>query len=323
MLLFIGIACVVTLLLLADYKSVMEGVCSIGYRNICILCILQIITIGLINIQWMKISKDIGLNMRFIDALDMNMRGTFFESITPAAKAGGEFAKVMFLRSKLGFSLGEASAVVSFQKILSMVCFLGLSFVSLICFLVIVPLSWEYRSLLLSSFLFVSLLVSVIILSLVFREKLDKFIYLIPVLKKHEFKIKDFLYNFDECIKKLIRNKNSFIFHIVIGIIIWTLFAVKTYYIVLVLGSSIKFSAAAAITYLTYMVGMLPLLPGGLGSFEGSMIILLSSVGISSSVGMVIAIVLRFVTFWFVFLLSGIYLGTKLIIQRRKEEALV
>ncbi|KXZ39267.1 hypothetical protein SAMN05661008_01015 [Alkalithermobacter thermoalcaliphilus JW-YL-7 = DSM 7308] len=310
-------------MLLADFKSVFVQISTLSYKDIWILCILQIITIVLINIQWIKISSDIGLKIKFIDAFDMNMTGTFFESITPAAKTGGEVAKVMFLKSKLGFSLGEASAVVSFQKIISMVCFLFLTLLSLFMFLLEPSLSSDCKKLILFSFLFLLIVVLVMILIVVYRGTLGRFFSYIPFLRKYESKLNTFLISFDECIQRLINNKTSFMFHIILSIGIWILFAVKTYYIMFSLGNTVKFTIAASVTYLTYMIGMLPLLPGGLGSFEASMMLLLSPVGISSSLGIAIALILRFVTFWFVFLLSSIYLGIKYIVLRRKEKALV
>lgn len=71
------------------------------------------------------------------------------------------------------------------------------------------------------------------------------------------------------------------------------------------------FHVAAIVTYLTYMIGMLPLLPGGVGTFEGSMAIFLTpfSVGLYSSIAC--AFILRFITYWLVFLISGVYMAIK------------
>ena len=53
---------------------------------------------------------------------------------------------------------------------------------------------------------------------------------------------------------------------------------------------------------------MMPLLPGGLGTFEAAMVLLLAAIGIPFYQGITFALVFRFSTFWFVFIWSGLYL---------------
>lgn len=57
------------------------------------------------------------------------------------------------------------------------------------------------------------------------------------------------------------------------------------------------------------MIAMIPVMPGGLGTFEGSFVLLLAPMSIPFDMGLALALVLRFVTFWFVFIISGLYLG--------------
>jgi uncharacterized membrane protein YbhN (UPF0104 family) len=45
---------------------------------------------------------------------------------------------------------------------------------------------------------------------------------------------------------------------------------------------------------------MLPIFPGGLGGFEGTMSTLLLIMGLSLSEAAMVAVVFRFITFWFV-----------------------
>ena len=50
------------------------------------------------------------------------------------------------------------------------------------------------------------------------------------------------------------------------------LFPFKLYYITRAMGLNISFLNAFAATIISYIAGMVPLLPGGLGSFEGTMV---------------------------------------------------
>lgn len=65
--------------------------------------------------------------------------------------------------------------------------------------------------------------------------------------------------------------------------------------------------AIAVITYTAYLVSLFPLLPGGLGSFEGTMALMFASYGeIFFAEALAIALVARFVTYWFPLLLSAL-----------------
>ena len=63
------------------------------------------------------------------------------------------------------------------------------------------------------------------------------------------------------------------------------------------------------LTFISYMVGMIPLLPGGLGGFEATMTSLLIVMQINSNDALAITLLFRFITFWFVVLISLLYAG--------------
>ena len=93
----------------------------------------------------------------------------------------------------------------------------------------------------------------------------------------------------------------------ILSLIIWNLFPLKAYLVSAYLSINISYIPILAVTYLTYMIGMVPLLPGGLGSFEASAVLFLSSMGIETYEALAFTLIFRFITFWFVFLVSGIY----------------
>ena len=51
--------------------------------------------------------------------------------------------------------------------------------------------------------------------------------------------------------------------------------------------------------FVAYLVSMLPLFSGGLGSFEGSMALLLLLGGITPAEGLAAALLSRVITYWF------------------------
>jgi len=86
----------------------------------------------------------------------------------------------------------------------------------------------------------------------------------------------------------------------------WFLYPVKTFIISNHLGFDIGFSPIVGATFLAYLVGTLPLTPGGLGSFEATLAVILSQQGITFAEGLTIALLLRVITFWFPLVLSAL-----------------
>lgn len=139
----------------------------------------------------------------------------------------------------------------------------------------------------------------------------------LPMKNTRRDKLKGALTNFEKNFRKILAQKQAMAFQFFLALFIWSFFAVKAYLVVIFLGVPLSFIEIAVVTYLTYMVGMLPLLPGGLGSFEGSMVFFVAPLGVSVSSGFTLAIVLRFVTFWFVFLISALFLLGKVLLEGR------
>jgi hypothetical protein len=57
--------------------------------------------------------------------------------------------------------------------------------------------------------------------------------------------------------------------------------------------------SVAVITYTAYLISMVPLLPGGLGSFEATMVMMFSLYGLNPAEGLAVALISRLVTYWF------------------------
>jgi uncharacterized protein (TIRG00374 family) len=64
---------------------------------------------------------------------------------------------------------------------------------------------------------------------------------------------------------------------------------------------------------------MIPLLPGGVGSFEATMTSLLIAMHITHGQALAITLLFRFITFWFVILISLLYAGVWKVRLRKDE----
>jgi hypothetical protein len=91
-----------------------------------------------------------------------------------------------------------------------------------------------------------------------------------------------------------------------VSLLVWALYPLKIYVVALMLGFNVEPLFVAIATYTTYLISMIPLLPGGLGTFEGSMAFMFTYAGFSFAEGLAIALLARLVTFWFPLILSGV-----------------
>ncbi|SES90215.1 hypothetical protein SAMN05660297_00918 [Natronincola peptidivorans] len=313
-----GILLVLVILWRADFSEVFQSLKTFDFKLLLTVCLLQLLTILLINLQWHKIALHMGEKLALRDLFYMNMMGTFVESITPSAKTGGEAAKVYLLKARMGLSTGKAAALVGIQKVISLIAFLFLNVVAMTWFFTTV--TWEGGQIpaVFISFLFLAGFVVLLMVLMAYPSKLNTLIKKLPLLKREsKDKIMKVMVDLQENVKEALQQKKPFLYQIVLAFTIWLLFAYKAYLIASGLQIQLPFMGIAVVTYLTYMIGMLPLLPGGVGTFEGSMVFFLLPMGIPSHEGVALALILRFVTFWLAFFISAGYLGYQ---QLTKEQ---
>jgi len=85
---------------------------------------------------------------------------------------------------------------------------------------------------------------------------------------------------------------------IAVSALIWLLYPVKVFLVTGMLDLKISVPAVAIITFTAYLVSMIPLLPGGLGSYEGTVVLMFAFFGIGPAEGLAVALISRLITFW-------------------------
>ncbi|TCQ03474.1 hypothetical protein EDD79_100954 [Serpentinicella alkaliphila] len=308
------------ILRLADFSELKIHLKNFGIVNLAIVCFLQVITMVLINIQWFTISKEIGQKMPIGKLIHINTISTFVESITPSVKAGGEAVKVYLLKSDLGFTTANAIALVTIQKIVSFFAFLVLSFISIL--LTINKIYYnEYFNYIIVVFVILLSIFAMVLFTVIFSNSTLRIIKRLSIKDSIKFKIEKGINQFNITFNLFTKNKKGLFFQIFFSIVIWSFYAIKSTIIANMLDLQLSVITISAFTFLSYMAGMIPLLPGGLGAFEGSMVFLLSIMQVPMVEGIAFTVILRFVTFWFVCIVSITYLAIYYLINiiDRKE----
>jgi len=276
----------VVALLNLDIQGIAHSIMQISVWTVLLLIGLQIFTQLLVNLQWFSIARVSGIKISFWDMFYVNSQGAVVDSITPGVKFGGEVTRAMRLSKVCDATTPQSAALVTLQKIFSMSAFLLFCLVSAVFLLGEMPYLW----LILSGF---AVLIALICLAVfLFRKRIKEYV---SALKEN---------------LATIRSKPGFcVLMCLLSVLIWFLYPLKLLLISysFMAGADVLFIAAT--TFAAYLVALIPIFPGGLGGFEGTMSALLVSVGFVLNDALAVTVLFRFFTFWFVLLLSLVFIG--------------
>ena len=270
-----------------------------------VLILLQIMTQSIISIQWCEIMRHNGFHISFLKMLNINMKASIVEAITPGAKIGGEAYKTVELKRQLNCSMETSASLVAVQKVFSFIGLLFFAFLSVIYLIVNSNIVKSNGIWYFIPFILFGLLIGLIYVvrfpvqvanRMIGRNKISRI-------------IKGFLLNYGECVSNLREHKIRMFTQIFLTFFMWLLYPVKLFIIMSVFGTVGGFEVFA-ITFTAYTVGTLPITPGGLGGFELTMtglMVLLTS--LSGDQAFVVAGVFRFFTFWMV-IMAGMIMVT-------------
>lgn len=307
----------VLLILNTDFYKIIHNVKEIPKEVFAFILLLQLITILSIALQWKIIFKQLKINISYLDIIKINLKGNIIDGVTPGSKVGGELVRVLGFKDCINMSISQATLVVGIQKIISIGCFFTLSLVSFCYFFYNM---YSYNNLILKVIPFILIFLFLILsLIIIISFNTDK---LIQKIRKTNFNKKDKLIEILIILRDyidLIKNdKRYLIANMILSIFIWSLYAFKLVILVRIFNKNIPTLSIFSVTYLSYLVGIIPILPGSIGTFEASMVFLLNILGLALEKSIVVAAVFRFVTFWFEMIFSIGLLGVDYLYRKIK-----
>ena len=319
------------LIVYAGWDEISGAVKNITPAYIMPVLTIQVGTLLLIAFRWHYLLRKEGHLIGFGKTFAINMAASYVESVTPSVKFGGEAAKVYLLRKHTGESYSNIAGIMLAIKYLSLIPFLFFTALSL-CF---AWMRFEIPAPVIIAFplLAVFFLVTAVIyhragistntgekdnrtakfspqellsvsekecLSLILK-KINKIITLIG--KKIE-KINAFVQRAAAQSRKIINLRERFVL-IGISALIWAVYPFKVYLITRMMGIEANIFTITIITFTAYLAGLIPLLPGGLGLFEGSMVLMFTLSGFNAAEGLAVTLISRLVTYWFPLLIAA------------------
>lgn len=315
----IGAIFVLLLLVNINLEEVMQASKLVDVRVLILLCMIQLATIGLVNWQWTSLGILLSKKVSYLQMFSIQVMATCIECITPSAKFGGEATRGMMFKSKYQIPYHESTALMVTQKFFSMLSF------TILCLVSMLYLLMTSSGGLLSFLLPIAFLLVVIFLLFVFLILFPNTIVVIVNFFHFRvfkiYKVITFIEKFNDQLIRAMKNKTFFIKQFSISLTIWMIYPIKAFILSHSMGIPLNFLTLAAISFIAYSVAMVPLTPGSIGTFEASVVLLLTRYTVNSSDAMIFAIALRFVTFWFVFLFSltygsVVFLGKRVLFNR-------
>ncbi len=291
-----------------DIPSVINTFNQISLVVLMVLVALQALTQLLISYQWKRLAQMTDRRVTLMQMLQMNMVGSFVESITPSVKIGGEAVKIWWLKNSFNWSGIRAASLLMVQKSISGLMFLTVSFLFSAAF---IGNQWKKISLQWSGelpgifwfgrYLFILIFVVIIFKRIYQMEKMVNFRR--TVSERFLEMMENVRSQWDEMNHRKKEKRSQFM----LSGIIWLLYPVKMIILSKSIGLEITFVTAGAVVFLAYIAALIPILPGGIGTFEGTMVLLLTFTEVPPSQALALAIVFRTITFWLVCLISGAF----------------
>lgn len=285
-----------------DFRLIWFHIRGVSLPVMVLLLILQLVTQFSLNLQWYQLCKALNLNTSFSRLLVVNAYGMVTDAITPGEKVGGEVTRVIQLNRMLNYTTNQSTSLVTIQKSISLFALILLNITA------VITLSEEIsflNSIATRTVLTIVLigLAAFFLALLFFTEKLNIHVQKLRSEGKVTRWIKSWMNGFADDTKQISRLPKKWILQLLLSFGIWALFPIKLF-ILVSQYTTINLFVLFAITFVSYFAAMIPLLPGGLGTFESTMSGMLLVYGLTLEEAVAISLVFRFVTFWFVVLIS-------------------
>ena len=286
-----------------DLSALWAGLQHIPLWLVGLLLAMQILSLLLVNLQWVYIARLCSMKITFWEMFYANSHGALIDSVTPGVKFGGELTRAVEIKKMANSEIENAVTIVALQKLFSISTFV------IVCLLTVGFVNVEFVY-----YLFPVLLI-MIGLFILPKKKLPVAENSATRFLRFLFRFVLFFHNFCSQMYYIRTQKLACVGLFALSLTIWLLYPLKLYILAIHFYPDINIFYISTATFMAYLVAMIPIFPGGLGGFEATMTGMLISAGMISTDALMISLVFRFFTFWLVMLLSLCYMG-KCNIQR-------
>ncbi len=315
--LIFGLAIMVAMLYFIGIDEVIKALELSNLWFVLLAIVLQIFTYFLYTWRWSIINKTADMNLGIRKLIPMVLVSLAVNNITPSGRGGGEPVRAYLLAKEGHYKFEDTFATVIADRALDTFPFVILAILTIIG--IILSFSLD-MSLIIFLVICVSGITAAVILLIyvcineAFGVKLTAWIIkLVRRFYKNfnedtEKRIVEAVIAFQARMNSLLRDRDILYYALPLSFIIWIFEILRVYVVFLAFGANVSPVLIGEVFILASFVGMIPLLPGGLGAVDGIMILFYASAGITASVSAAATVVERLISFWMTTFIGLIFL---------------
>ena len=315
--LFIGLAIMGVMLYFIGIDEVIEALKQSNLWLVLLAIVIQIFTYFLYTWRWNIINKTADMDLGIKKSLPMVLVSLAVNNITPSGRGGGEPVRAYLLAKEGHFKFEDTFATVIADRALDTFPFVILAILTIIG--IIFTFSLDIKLIAFLVIMVTLITVAVILLIYVcineaFGVKLTSWI--IKIVRRFykkfnedtEKRIIEAVKTFQARMNALLRDKTILYYALPLSFVIWIFEILRVYVVFLAFGARVSPIIIGEVFILASFVGMVPLLPGGLGAVDGIMILFYANAGITASLSAAATVVERLISFWMTTFVGLIFL---------------
>ena len=306
-LILIGIGILALLVLFIGPGKIESALKNANPWYVVLAVLVQFFVYGLWTQRWSITIHSLKISIKKRHIFPMLMVGLAINNITPSARGGGEPVRAYMLSKYTKAPMENAFATVIADRGLDTFPFVVLAILTLIFSLVYLSLpEWVVLGLIISLIALVSAFLVILYMSI--NEAAGKRITLWGVRlvkrfsKKDHFEIErraiEAMRGFQNSMRVMIKDRRVLMYGLPLSFLIWFMEIIRVYIVFSSFGTPVPLGIIGAVFVIATLIGMIPLLPGGIGAVDGVMIILYSAAGVPPSISAAATIVERLISFW-------------------------
>lgn len=268
----------------------------------------QIFTYFLYTLRWQILNRLADMDVGIKKLLPMVLVGLAVNNITPSGRGGGEPVRAYLLaKADDDYHFEDSFATVVADRALDTFPFVVLAAITIASMALFFNLDlWLLVVMVFAVIAIIAILIMLIYMCINpnFGKRVDGWIIGLVrrFYKKNsenlENQIHKSIFGFQETMKLLMSNKKGLAITLVLSFVIWFFEIFRVYLVFLAFGARVNPIVIGEVFIIACLVGMIPLLPGGLGAIDGLMIVFYSAAGIPASVSAAATVIERLISFW-------------------------
>lgn len=303
----LSVIILIVMVYLIGLDNVIETLKDADLNLIGLAILIQVFLYFLYTLRWKILNNLAEINVSFKQLLPIMMVGLAVNNITPSGRGGGEPVRAYILSKEYDYDLKDTFATVVADRMLDTFPFIVLAIITIVSMLLYFSIAkWLVAVLILSVIAVILILIMLVYLCINpnFGYRIEKWIFKLVhrFYKKSsdelEKTIHENIFGFQKTMRLLISDKKTLYSSIPLSFLIWIFEILRVYIVFLAFGASLNVIVIGEVFIIASLVGMIPLLPGGLGAVDGLMIGFYSKAGISLSLAAPVTLIERLISFW-------------------------